>query len=139
MSSSVILYRCCHLFLASAHVDLSTLETQKFENVQFLRPLVEKAVQKDPKRRPSAVDALQLLEYLVSSQTDHSLRWRLIVKDPGGFSRLVLNFGCTGREAAHAVRKTLTEHGRLSRVWKERRPGLSAFRRDGTHGKRVCW
>lgn len=54
-----------------------TSAEQEFENVSFLKPLVDIMTAKEPSERPTAQGALDMFHIIVKAQSGFSLRWRL--------------------------------------------------------------
>ncbi|KAL5513752.1 hypothetical protein ACEPAH_4152 [Sanghuangporus vaninii] len=63
--------------------------TDVCENMGFLDPLVERMTRQNPCERPTAEEALHLLDNLVQEQSPRSLRWSLIYCDGTGLDRFV--------------------------------------------------
>ena len=71
-SSGYVANFCLSLPLVVAYTGL-----QKYENLEFLRPLVQRMIRKDPAERPSAQEVLETFDSLVKSQSWFNRRRRL--------------------------------------------------------------
>ncbi len=69
-----------------------------YRNLGFLTPLVESMMQRDPKARPTAPQALWQFENIISQQRGSTLRWHLIKGDEPVSRRVSQDIKSTARE-----------------------------------------
>ena len=80
---------------------------QKYMNMGFLESLVVSMTQREPGKRPTAVEALKMFNDIIEQQPWYKLRWRLIEKKSGPATRFFQDVGTISRESAYWARTCL--------------------------------
>ncbi|KAL5530879.1 hypothetical protein ACEPAG_3755 [Sanghuangporus baumii] len=80
---------------------------EKYTNLNFLAPLVERMTEPNPKDRCTSSQAQMIFNRLISEQPRLTLRWRLKEKDSGLATRFFQDIGTICREFLNIVKEAL--------------------------------
>ncbi|KAL5492959.1 hypothetical protein ACEPAI_4407 [Sanghuangporus weigelae] len=79
----------------------------RYSNLDFLLPLVERMTTRDCRERLASFSALRLFDVLVSNQSWYTLRWRLKEKDSGPITHFFQDVGSIFEETVNLAKSVL--------------------------------
>ncbi|OCB88212.1 hypothetical protein A7U60_g4617 [Sanghuangporus baumii] len=80
---------------------------EKYSNLNFLAPLIERMTEPDPKDRCTSSEAQTIFNRLISEQQRLTLRWRLKEKDSGPVTQFFQDAGTICRESLNIAKGSL--------------------------------
>ena len=88
---------------------------QVYDNLEFLRPLIDAMTRTNPSDRPTSKEALAQFKQLKLPKWGTSLRWRLRSRDETSSQRLIGDAMAVIRESTFVMRSIVTAPMKMGR------------------------